>query len=259
MASAQTRLTSAQRARYRNNGYVVLERVFSAEECQRFVDHVEDLRLGRKQISGFSQQDKYGYRTFNQHWYDPCALQLLIDPRLRQPLADCFGDEPEAIQTMHFYEGSEHPLHQDQYYLPDCMSAWIALVDVDENNGPLVVQPGSHQGRLVTKRDARHTLLPGETYEQQQNERYFPLVREVFLQNGEDEVQVLVHQGDVVLFHGRLIHGGAAVLQSGAPRHALACHYIPYQSENWDRDWPRISFAGTRRTHYRKREERDQS
>ncbi|MEM7533369.1 MAG: SDR family oxidoreductase [Chloroflexota bacterium] len=32
--------------------------------------------------------------------------------------------------------------HQDQYYLPDCMSAWIALVDVDDGNGPLGVQPG---------------------------------------------------------------------------------------------------------------------
>lgn len=246
-------LTAEQRAAYRDDGYVVLRGVFSAGECGGFVEHVEDLRLGRKRISGFAQQKDYGYRTFNQHWYDPLALQFLIDPRLHRPLADCFEDEPEAIQTMHFYEGSEHPLHQDQYYLPDCMSAWIAMVDVDADNGPLVVQPGSHRGRLVTKRDARHTLQPGETYRQQQHGRYFPLVREVFQENGRDEEQVLVKQGDVVLFHGRLIHGGAAVRRPGTPRHALACHYVPARSENWDRDWPRISFDGTRRVHYRDR------
>lgn len=246
-------LSDERIGRYREDGFVVLRGVFSAGECGGFVEHVEDLRLGRKRISGFSQQEDYGYRTFNQHWYDPYALQFLIDPRLRQPLADCFGDEPEAIQTMHFYEGSEHPLHQDQYYLPDCMSAWIAMVDVDADNGPLVVQPGSHRGRLVTKRDARHTLQPGETYRQQQHGRYFPLVREVFSENGTDAVQVLVEQGDVVLFHGRLIHGGAAVRRAGTPRHALACHYIPARSENWDRDWPRIAFDGTRRVHYRGR------
>ena len=33
---------------------------------------------------------------------------------------------------MHFYEGPEHEHHQDQYYLPDCMSAWIAMTNVDK-------------------------------------------------------------------------------------------------------------------------------
>ena len=251
MVSEQTGLTLEQKTFYQTNGYVVLENVLEREECQRFVEHMEDLHAGKKQLSGFSQQDKYGYRTFNQHLYDPYVLEFLIDSRLHQPLADCFGDEPEAIQTMHFYEGSEHPLHQDQYYLSDCMSAWIAMVDVDLHKGPLVVQPGSHKGRLITKSDVPMTLHEGETYEQQQTNRYFPEVEKVFVQNGGKEVQVMVNQGDVVLFHGRLIHGGAPVLNTGTRRHALACHYIPYHSENWERDWPCISFDGSRRIHFR--------
>ena len=244
-------LTDEQRDRFRRDGYVVLERVFGPDECQRFVRHVDDLSTGRKQLPGFGQQENYGQRTFNQHSLRSARAAV---PDRRPPaaaLADCFQDEPEAIQTMHFYEGSEHPLHQDQYYLPDCMSAWIAMVDVDEHNGPLVVQPGSHRGRLVSKSDARHELQPGETYMDQQHGRYFPLVREAFRENGHDPAQVLVNRGDVVLFHGRLIHGGAPVRRPGTPRHALACHYIPYQSQNWDRDWPRISFDGSRRVHYR--------
>ena len=140
---------------------------------------MEDLHTGGKQLEGFFQQDKYGARTFNQHLYDPYVLDLLIDPRLHKPLTDCFGGEPEGIQTMHFYEGSEHPLHQDQYYLPDCMSAWIAMVRVDENNGPLIVQPGSNRGRLITKSNVPMTLQPGETYELQQHNRYFPAVKQV--------------------------------------------------------------------------------
>ena len=250
MAFEQTGLTPAQKTFYQKNGYLVLESVFTREECQRFVAHMEDLHAGRKQLDGFSQQDKYGARTFNQHLYDPYVLNLLIDSRLHGPLADCFGGDPEGIQTMHFYQGSEHPLHQDQYYLPDCMSAWIAMVRVDENNGPLVVQPGSHKGRLITKSDVPMMLLPGETYELQQRNRYFPAVEQVFRENGNDAIQVLVNPGDVVLFDGKLIHGGAQVLKQGTRRHALACHYIPYDSENWERDWPRISFDGSRRIHY---------
>jgi len=250
MASEKTGLTPAQKTFYQENGYLVLERVFSQEECQRFVKHMEDLHAGRKELEGFFQQDKYGARTFNQHLYDPVVLDLLINPRLHKPLADCFGGEPEGIQTMHFYEGSEHPLHQDQYYLPDCMSAWIAMGRVDENNGPLIVQPGSNRGRLITKSDVPMTLLPGETYELQQHNRYFPTVKQVFDENGTDAVQVMVNAGDVVLFDGKLIHGGAEILKPRTRRHALACHYIPYASENWERDWPRFSFDGSRRIHY---------
>ncbi len=132
------------------------------------------------------------------------------------------------------------------------MSAWIAMVDVDENNGLLVVQPGSHRGRLITKSDVPMILQPNETYEQQQTNRYFPEVKKIFVQNGGKEVQVLVNQGDVVLFDGKLIHGGALVLKPGTRRHALACHYIPFHSENWERDWPHISFDGSRRVHFRK-------
>ncbi len=250
MASEKTGLTPAQKTFYQENGYLVLESVFSQEECQRFVTHMEDLHTGRKQLEGFFQQDKYGARTFNQHLYDPFVLNLLIHPRLHKPLADCFGGEPEGIQTMHFYEGSEHPLHQDQYYLPDCMSAWMAMVRVDENNGPLIVQPGSNRGKLITKSDVSMTLLPEETYELQQHNRYFPAVKQVFRGNGTDAVQVMVNAGDVILFNGKLIHGGAQILKPGTRRHALACHYIPYASENWERDWPRFSFNGSRRIRY---------
>ena len=250
MASEKTGLTPAEKTSYQENGYLVLEGIFSQEECQRFVKHMEDLHTGREQLDGFFQQDKYGDRTFNQHLYDPVVLDMLVDSRLHKPLADCFGGEPEGIQTMHFYEGSEHPLHQDQYYLPDCMSAWIAMVRVDENNGPLIVQPGSNRGRLITKSDVPMTLLPGETYELQQHNRYFPTVKQVFDENGTDAVQVMVNAGDVVLFDGKLIHGGAEILKPGTRRHALACHYIPYASENWERDWPRFSFDGSQRIHY---------
>ena len=221
--------------RFRRDGYVVLERVFGRDECRRFVGHVGELRAAQQR------------RPLNPYLHDPVALQFLIDERLHQPLADCLDDEPEAIGTMLVVNGSERLLYQDQCDLPDCMSAWIAMVDINEENGPLVVQPGSHTGRLVARSEPRLEPQPGETRGERRRGSYFSLVREAFRENGRDVLRLMVKQSDVVLFHGRLIHGGAPVRRPGTPRYALACHYIPYHSENWDRDWPRISFDGTRR------------
>ena len=58
MTSGQTGLTPAQKAFYQENGYLVLESVFSAEECQNFVAHMEALHTGHKSLEGFFQQDK---------------------------------------------------------------------------------------------------------------------------------------------------------------------------------------------------------
>ena len=152
--------------------------------------HVGDLRGGEERLGGLALQKHRGLRTLNHHTHDPLALQFLIDERLHRPLADCLGDEPEAIRTTLVIEGSERLLYQDQYDLPDCMSAWIAMVDIDEENGPLVVQPGSHTGRLVIRSDARHEPQQGETGAERRHGGYFPLIREAFRENGRDVMRV---------------------------------------------------------------------
>jgi len=80
-------LTPSDLHKYKQNGFVILKKIFSKKECDEVVQHMEDLHLGNKHLEGFFQQDKYGARTFNQHLYDPLVLRLLIHPRLHQPLS----------------------------------------------------------------------------------------------------------------------------------------------------------------------------
>ena len=172
-------LTSEQNKFYSKNGYCLIEKLIPKKECEEYLLHIERLNIDGKKLKGFYRTEgasSYKGRTFNQHLYDSNVLNFLIHPKLKKPLKDCFGQEAEGIQTMHFFQGSEHPLHQDQYYLPDCMSAWIAMEDVNDENGPLCLQPQSHLGRLITKKEVP---LPqeGENYEQQETDRYFPIVK----------------------------------------------------------------------------------
>ena len=136
-------LTAAERAGYEDNGFVIKPGLLSHTECDRFVDHMLDLHEGRKQLDGFELRkpggaDEWG-RTHNQHVYDSMALDYLLLPQLRALLHDCMGDDAEGIQTMYFWRGSQQRRHQDQYYLPGCMSAWLAFVDVSQQNGTIWV------------------------------------------------------------------------------------------------------------------------
>ena len=241
-------LSDAQLASYHRDGYLVLRGAFAPAECDRYREHVEELRRsavsGAATIDGFSVDDLY-HRTHNQHLYDPECMAWLIHPALRAPLESICGGEVEAIQTMHFFQGSEHRRHQDQYYLPDTFAAWIPFEDVDERNGTIFVEPGSHRGRLITPEEV--PWPEGMERRAQQLDMYFPAVEALSRENGIEPVLVEIAKGDVCLFHGRLIHGGAQPLERGSSRHALACHYIPRASTAWRRKDPRIAFDGSRR------------
>ena len=225
---------------YEREGWAVVEGVFSSEECEELVAHMLDLHAGKKFLEGFAPREADQLqRTHNQHWYDPVARDWLIAPPLKEPVTQCLGDEPDGIQTMYFWVGSEQGRHQDQYYLPGCMSAWIALIDVDEDNGAMWVQSGSHRGRLLTGSDFAEG---GEFYEWDYN----AAVDELCTRNATPEKPVCVRRGDVVFFDGVLVHRGGPIGVPGAYRHSLANHYIARGFDRWPHaSWPRVSFDGS--------------
>ena len=229
---------------YRNDGYAVLPGIFEARECNSFVESMMDLHRGQRRLEEFQPRGCDDWRrTHNQHCYDEIALRWLIDFRLYKPLKTMMGDEPEGIQTMYFWKGSEQRRHQDQYYLPGCISAWIALQDASEDNGAIRVQPGSHSGRLISKADFEGSEAEFEGWD------YNDAVDKLFEKNEKPEMSIVAAQGDVIFFHGVLIHGGGPIIKKGQFRHSLACHYIPYGFSEWPLSWERISFDGGRRIH----------
>ena len=226
---------------YRNDGYAVLPGIFEATECNSFVESMMDLHRGQRRLEEFQPRGCDDWRrTHNQHCYDEIALRWLIDFRLYKPLKTIMGDEPEGIQTMYFWKGSEQRRHQDQFYLPSCMSAWIALQDVGVNNGTIYIQPGSHRHRLVTRHNFGET---GEFHGMDYNDA----VDLIFQRNNLPEIPVEVSTGDVVMLHGALVHRGGPILDSGSFRHVLANHYISRGSTDWHLGWPRYGFDEHRR------------
>jgi hypothetical protein len=245
-------LTPGQKSRYDEQGFIVMEGLLSAAECERFVAHMVAVHAGDEALPGFEVRNpgsanEWG-RTHNQHVYDPMALDYLLLPQLHLPLRDCMDDEPEGIQTMYFWRGSEQGRHQDQFYLPGCMSAWLAFIDVSRANGTIWVQPGSHRLRLLTKED----FAEGGQFE---GRDYNDAVDELFEGNraagqAGEEIPVEVPAGSVVLFHGALVHRGGPILDPGSDRHVLANHYIPYGLDDWPHtSWTRHAFDGRVRRH----------
>ena len=121
-------LSDEQLEHFQSEGYVFMKTVYTHEECDVYVEHMMALHRGDRRDPGFPPRESDDWlRAFNLFRTDPVTRGWLLDKRLEQPLTQCSGSPVEGIQTMYFWKGSEQRRHQDQFYLPGCIAAWIAF------------------------------------------------------------------------------------------------------------------------------------
>jgi len=152
------------------------------------------------------------------------ALRYLIDGRIYPVLKAMMRDEPVGVQTMFYFKppgGRGQSLHQDNFYLrvkpATCMAAWIAIDDVDEENGGMMVVPGSADMEIV---------CPDIAADQSQ---YFTSTH-VPVPEGLKPEPVIMKGGDCLFFNGSLIHGSYPNSSPTRFRRSLINHYAPESS-----------------------------
>jgi ectoine hydroxylase-related dioxygenase (phytanoyl-CoA dioxygenase family) len=126
--------------------------------------------------------------------------------------------------------------HQDNYYLRvhpgTCVAAWIALEDTDEENGCMIVVPGSQDFPIMC-------VVPADLEK-------FATSISVPLPDDIAPISVEMKAGDVLFFAGQLIHGSLPNISSDRFRPALACHYVVAEAEQVSQiDRPVLRFDGS--------------
>ncbi|MGI8906159.1 MAG: phytanoyl-CoA dioxygenase family protein [Candidatus Sumerlaeaceae bacterium] len=216
---------------YDNNGYVVVEGLFSKEECSAYIDHYMQLRaLGAYPgdsvgVNPASDDPLLRYpRMIHMHHWDETSLKWLLDPRFDEALTALLGASPLAVQTMLYFKppgARGQALHQDNFYLRvqpgTCMAAWLALDDCDQDNGCMQVVPGSQKWPILCPQQAD----TGQSFTDVT----------VALPPGAAPVPVEMKAGDVLFFNGSIVHGSFPNRSADRFRRALIAHYIEGNSE----------------------------
>lgn len=224
-------ITEEHKQFYHENGYVVVSGLFSEEEVDAYREHYMVLRKRGPHPGDMSGVDttsndplKRFPRMIHMHRWDETSLRWLIDERIGQCLTGLLGREPYAVQTMLYFKppgARGQALHQDNFYLRaepgTCMAAWFALDACDESNGCLQVVPGSHSWPLLctTKADTSVSFTD-VTVPISPDQRVEPVVME---------------PGDVLFFHGALVHGSYPNTTSDRFRRSLIGHYVEGSAE----------------------------
>ena len=194
--------------------------------------HARSLTEGEDVVLG-----KYR-RLVNLHLVLPELCEVFATNKALEVTDELFGDETTLYTSLYFEIGSAQDLHRDTPYFwtsPGYMyfGVWLALEDVDTENGALRVVPGSHKllddrgfrrGFSDLDRDAqgrinRNSAILWSTYQK--------AIWERCLHSGLHEMAVPVKKGDTIIWHPQLMHGGHAITHPERSRHSIAMHVTP--------------------------------
>ena len=267
MVTAARGLSPAQQQTFSERGYLVLPGLFSQEEVRTLRDTFMAMHAGgpipgcfmpkaRLALEAIAPRaDDQGLAPVNElpegtdildiyprmmhpHRVNDLALRSMLDPRLERILADLFGEEPLAAQSMLYFKPAGargQALHQDNFYLKvepgTCIAAWLALDSTDHDNGCLQVVPGTHAMDIFCPEEADASVSFTREY--------------VPVPAGLSAVPVEMTAGDVLFFNGSLVHGSEPNTTRDRFRRSFICHYIGRSSErmsHWYR--PILTFDG---------------
>jgi phytanoyl-CoA hydroxylase len=194
-------------------------------EPSRNVPHAEVLgwdRVRRERVRAASDWRIHGF-----HYLDASARRVFSSRALRDLASRLFGRRARPFAAINFMKGSRQHLHQDMgvfhiYPRNYLIGAWIACEDIAAESGPLVLYPGSHRAPFFAGfADYPQTNL--RTADERLAEAYETYVEQVA--SGFPRHEFLARKGQVLLWHGMLVHGGAPVLRPGTTRKSMVIHY----------------------------------
>lgn len=234
------KLTEADLAFYREQGYLAMEGLFTGEEVESYKAALADVIHGRtiadkklylqeepyyKEGGADERPDDPELRVRKVFYFvqiEPRLAAAAAQPRLLKLLDQLIEPDHRMVQDMALlkppFHGSEKPWHQDTAYfdwtpLGGIIGVWIALDEATVANGCMQVIPGTQLLGPTPHYHVRDCQIADERV------------------NVGDVVVVPLKPGGALFFSG-LIHHGTPPNVSGDRRRALQFHYAAANCRN---------------------------
>ncbi len=205
---------------FKENGYIILDDVFSSKECESVVKTAHNI-LG--------ENNKDLTPLMNIHKGSDKIQKFMSQPVLIDFIEKYFQGIALGLQTEFFFMPPEtigfNP-HQDNSYVNasanSFVSAWVALTDIDKNNGGLIIWPKTHlENRLETEETGQ-----SKTDNQDPN----ATLRKTIIPSHYKSKDIQIKKGSVLMIHSWLVHA-SNTNNSKDNRYVLLCTYLKQHSD----------------------------
>lgn len=213
---------------YDDNGYMILRNYLTPETADAINSEIEKL------IANETLKFRYGGKLMFAIHYSDLLRHIGTDKKLLDFLSVLLDGKAKLFQSINFINGSQQKTHSDSihmttYPLGGLLGVWIALEDVDENNGALHYIPGSHKLPYFLNSDYDNEgtffKIGKKSYKEY----------ELFLESKVKEMGLKkeifnAKKGDLLIWHANILHGGEPHVDKTRTRKSLVYHYFDENS-----------------------------
>jgi chlorinating enzyme len=268
---------------FRRDGFLIVRNVVSPSEIQDLKQHTEDLMQGRlpeqqavmkngKPVLGTDMQSlerppehlspeekaEFWLRIHMLHRYLEIHERFLLHPRIVDVLEALIGPDVLALQTVLFLKGpgkQGQGFHQDSFYIPtypdSVCGAWLAIDDVDEENGCMYFTPGSQNEPIYPPSDMPffgdaalagiERIKGASDTDDAKNDLVRIAARKYGVTaRGVNEVPAIMKAGDVAFFGGHVFHRSFQNVSRDRFRRSFVGHYCNARAYT---DWTAFATA----------------
>ncbi len=157
--------------------------------------------------------------------------QIAMADKVLHLLRLFYQREPIPFQTLNFPVGTEQPTHSDTIHFhsfpPRYMcGVWIALENVDADNGPLHYYVGSHKLPIYELYDTgRRGSLAFSTPQPEHYGHYESFVESFIAAQGFERRELFLKKGEGLIWAANLFHGGSPIRDKHRTRFSQVTHY----------------------------------
>lgn len=157
------------------------------------------------------------------------VASIASNPVLISLLSRLYGRQAFPFQTLNFSVGTQQQYHSDSVHF-SCVperfmcGVWVALEDIDMQNGPLVYYPGSHRWPIYT---FEHLGINPDG-QRSATDSYGSLValwKKLVEVRGIAPQRFLARKGQALIWSANLLHGGDTQTDLNRTRHSQVTHY----------------------------------
>lgn len=205
------------------DGYMIIENAFEDSFLQK-INHELD-EVIRTKYQGY----EYGSskRIEHLHLKYKNVEKMWLNQNCRRYIDMIFQSQSRPCQTLTFIFGSQQDAHQDTVHLTPFPAGymcglWIALQDIEEGSGELLVYPGSHREKRIRMVD--HECEKVNDNWDEFGQRIVPIWTKMV--SKYKEFRYLPKKGTALIWHENLLHAGSARLNPDLERRSLVIHYF---------------------------------
>lgn len=214
-----------------HQGYAVFD--FPEPDFERMADNIQrDLAdrfdLAQWRAEGHRRQDD-SLRVQNAWQTQDDVRSIACNRQVLELLGKLYGRPAWPFQTLNFPVGTQQHFHSDSLHFSSAperfmCGVWVAMEDTDDDNGPLMYFPGSHQWPIYTNEHIGRCVAEMDGAASQK--LYEAMWRELVEARQAQPQRFHARKGQALIWAANLLHGGSPQRDPQRTRWSQVTHYF---------------------------------